>query len=130
MATIDIALAGKKVLVVEEDIDAGFALVQTLKAEPTCQVIFATSALQAFKIIGTTLPDLFLVNAHLTGSDGNSFIKHLRLLSLRERIPIIFLSDDNSLCFPFPRSAVSLQKPFKEQALLTSIGALLKYNHV
>ena len=122
-------MAGKTVLVVEDDHDirdmlvfslekAGFAVVDTEDAE------------QAISKLGGILPDLMLVDWMLPGMDGPEFIRRVRKDELTQSIPVIMLTargEEGDKIRGLDIGADDfVTKPFSPKELVARIKALLR----
>ncbi|HEX4203814.1 MAG TPA: response regulator [Ktedonobacteraceae bacterium] len=118
--------AVKTILIVEDDIDIGFALAQVLKEETSSyRVIFATDGFQALKMVRTIVPQIIILDYLLPNMDGLEVVEKLRVTKGMEQTPIIFMSAN------MPRQArerndlVVLEKPFELDALLHLVKQFL-----
>jgi len=122
-------MAGKTILVVEDDHDirdmlvfslekAGFAVVDTEDAE------------QAMAKLGGILPDMMLVDWMLPGMDGPEFVRRVRQDELTQSIPVIMLTargDETDKLRGFENGIDDyVTKPFSPKELVARMKALLR----
>ena len=82
----------KTILIVENDLERGYALAQILKEETPDRVVFATDAFQALQILHAVLPDVVLLASHLLTRGGLTLIDHLRASSREKPSFIVLMS--------------------------------------
>lgn len=82
----------KRVLVVDDDPDVGFALRAKLEAEQRYSVLLATNGAEALKLAQAERPDLMLCDIDMPGMDGVAISEAMAANDATKRIPLIFLS--------------------------------------
>lgn len=116
----------KTILVVEDDVDMGYALIQVLKEETSHNIIFATDGFQALKMTQAVTPHLILIDYHLPKIDGLELVKLLRGTKAFAQVPMIFMSASPPKQV-FERNDLHvLTKPFELEDLLTHIKLILE----
>ncbi len=87
-----IANQAKKILIVENDDATGELLVMAITQETPFQVLHTTSAREAFNLARIHVPDLFLLDYHLSSMTGLQLYDQLHALLDLEHIPAILMS--------------------------------------
>ena len=93
MTTPNPKLAGKKVLVVDDEADLRDILTFTLKRE-NLNVVQASNAEQAIAMIRSERPDIIISDIRMPGGDGYSLLKSLHLAG--SSTPIIIITGSES----------------------------------
>ena len=83
---------GKKILIVEDDTFMG-SLLERKFQQKNFQIVRATSADEARKILESGPVSLILLDIILPGTDGITFLKELKLNPAFKSIPVIFTSN-------------------------------------
>lgn len=86
------ALAGKKVLWVEDDAFLGDILAAKLSAAQ-CTVLYAKDGEAALKIVETETPDIILLDLVLPGISGFDVLEHMKKNDRTKNVPVIILSN-------------------------------------
>ncbi len=91
------------------------------------KVTMVKSGEEALRYLNTVIPDLILLDIHLSRMDGFEVMEHMRKDSRTASIPVIFLTADDhvdkerSLAMG---AADFIRKPFDPQTLLDKIQAV------
>jgi len=122
-------MAGKTVLVVEDDHDIRDMLVFSLE-KAGFAVVESEDAETAMNKLGSILPDIMLVDWMLPGMDGPEFIRRVRKDELTRSIPVIMLTargDEADKIRGLENGADDyITKPFSPKELMARIKALLR----
>jgi DNA-binding response OmpR family regulator len=117
------------ILVVDDDPQTLDMVELVLKREGY-NVIRAFSANEALKIVETTTPDLFIIDAVLPESDGLTLCRRLRGNPQTKEVPIIFVTGRNSPYSVADALAAGgddyLRKPFAPRELTARIRAHIR----
>jgi CheY-like chemotaxis protein len=116
----------KTILIVEDNIDLGFCLAQSLKEETSFRVLFATDGTQALKMIHLMHPQLVLLDYLLPGSNGLYVLEQMRATKGLENIPVILMSANLPAQLPAQKHLYPVPKPFELDMLIQRIQQLLK----
>jgi CheY-like chemotaxis protein len=119
------AVAGKRILVVDDDADVVQSLAKLLKRDGH-EPLQAVTVHDALSILNFDTPDLVITDASMPGGGGKRILNFVT--EGRRDIPVVFLSGDISKEQEFKAlgAAAVLEKPcdFDElRALLSSLGA-------
>jgi CheY-like chemotaxis protein len=87
----DVTLDGLRVLVVDDDPDSN-EVVRTLLASCGADVRTASSAHEAFEIVGRWLPDVVVSDLAMPDEDGYSLLARMRAGERLRRVPAIALT--------------------------------------
>lgn len=122
-------MAGKTILVVEDDHDIRDMLVFSLE-KAGFAVIDTEDAEQALAKLGGILPDMMLVDWMLPGMDGPEFVRRVRQDELTQSIPVIMLTargDEADKLRGFENGIDDyVTKPFSPKELMARMKALLR----
>jgi CheY-like chemotaxis protein len=116
-----------KILIVEDEGIVAFDLKQTLEKLGYSVTSSASSGMEAIEKVDNDNPDIILMDIKLKSAlDG---IDTARIISLRHRIPIIYLTsyhnDDIRKRAKTTPAAAFLLKPYDEQKLKTTIEKVM-----
>jgi len=122
----------KKILIVEDDMDAQLMLEKGLTAEGY-SVITAYNGNKALFLAKSNRPDLIILDKVLGDMDGEEVVAKLKHDSKTKDIPIIFLSALFSKTEALKKNTTSvgnavLAKPYDMEQLLVAIEKLLWEN--
>ena len=96
------------------------------------EVVTATDAGQAFRILRDYIPDVILTDVMMPDMDGYTFLGHLRKNSKYESLPVIVMSSKSKEVmhdlFAFHDISGYLQKPFEKDELNMIIEKVLLEN--
>lgn len=113
----------KKILIVDDDLDIGNLLEETL-TQAGYQTVRAYSGTEALLSIATARPDLILLDLMLPGLNGEALLPHLK------GIPVIVVSAkvdvDNKVDLLLGGAADYVTKPFNTKELLARIAVQLR----
>lgn len=118
-----------EILVIDDDVQI-LDIVEVILKREGYRVLRAASAPEAFKLLSTTTPDLFVIDAVLPDVDGVVLCKRLREMSHTATIPIIFLTGQTT-----PYGVVEalnsggddyVRKPFAPRELAARVRALIR----
>ena len=87
----DTSLEGVHVLVVDDDVDARESLVMVLE-ECGAEVIAVSSAREALRVVGRTVPDVLVSDIAMPGVDGYGLLRRLRALHTERPVPALALT--------------------------------------
>ena len=122
-------MAGRTVLIVEDDSDIREMLVFTLQ-RGGYSVIESEDAEQALDKLGSILPDIMLVDWMLPDMEGPEFIRRIRQDKLAKNIPVILLTargEEYDKLRGFETGVDDyITKPFSPKELLARMKALLR----
>ena len=122
-------MAGKTILVVEDDHDIRDMLVFSLE-KAGFTVIDTEDAEQALVKLGSILPDMMLVDWMLPGMEGPEFVRRVRQDELTQSIPVIMLTargDETDKLHGFENGIDDyVTKPFSPKELVARMKALLR----
>jgi CheY-like chemotaxis protein len=85
-------MAGKKILVVEDNLDNRCILVYRLKRIGEFEVIEATNGAEAVEAVERDEPDLIFMDLKMPVMDGWEATRRIRQLAYGKRVPIIALT--------------------------------------
>lgn len=85
-------MAGKKILVVEDNLDNRCILVYRLKRIGEFEVIEATNGAEAVEAVERDEPDLIFMDLKMPVMDGWEATRRIRELAYGKRVPIIALT--------------------------------------
>lgn len=122
-------MAGKTVLIVEDDHDIRDMLVFSLQ-RAGYSVVESEDAEQALDKLGSILPEIMLVDWMLPGMEGPDFVKRIRQDEFTTNIPVIMLTargEEADKLRGFDTGIDDyLTKPFSPKELLARMKALLR----
>jgi two-component system, OmpR family, phosphate regulon response regulator PhoB len=122
-------MAGKTVLVVEDDHDIRDMLVFSLE-KAGFAVVDVEDAETAMNKLESILPDIMLVDWMLPGMDGPEFVRRVRKDELTQLIPVIMLTargDETDKIRGLENGADDyVTKPFSPKELMARMKALLR----
>jgi two-component system cell cycle response regulator len=117
-------MAGKKILIVDDDLDMRRALRIRLNAN-NYQTVFASDGISAVSMARKEQPDLILLDLGLPGGDGFAVIERLRTLTSVAPVPIIVITGkepSESMGRAIEAGAQAyFQKPVDNKQLLAAI---------
>uniref|UniRef100_A0A7C4Y6M7 Response regulator n=1 Tax=candidate division WOR-3 bacterium TaxID=2052148 RepID=A0A7C4Y6M7_UNCW3 len=118
-----------KILIIEDDKDLIKLMMRKLIASGYV-VSFAEDTYQAMALVEKEKPDLIILDLLLPGGGGLTFLERLKKTTYAFKIPVIVLTGvkDNKYKEEVLKIGVAdyLEKPFKEEILLSSIKKTLK----
>jgi CheY-like chemotaxis protein len=85
-------MAGKKILVVEDNLDNRRILVYRLKRMGDFQIVEASNGEEAIEMVGREQPDLIFMDLKMPVMDGWEATRQIRRQEHGKRIPIIALT--------------------------------------
>lgn len=115
----------KTILVVEDDAEIGEFFVQALQQETAYQTVLATDGFQAFKIVRTLKPDLFVLDYFLPSFNGLELYDQLQTEEAFKTIPTLLMSAHMPPGELERRHIYFIRKPFELEELLHTIEQLL-----
>jgi CheY-like chemotaxis protein len=115
----------KIIFIVEDDIDVGEFLVETLKNLTPYQALLARDGFQALKMIKTLKPDLFVLDYQLPGMNGLELHDYFRATDGLGQVPTLFMSANMPEKEAEKRHAAYISKPFEFEDFLMLIEQLL-----
>ncbi len=122
-------MAKATILIVEDDPDIQELISYTLGKEGYT-VVTAESGEQALELLGTTNPDLILLDIMLPGIDGTDVLRELKRDGKSANIPVIMAtakSEDSDIVTGLELGADDyIAKPFSPKVLIARIRALLR----
>jgi len=122
-------VAKATILIVEDDPDIQELISYTLGKEGYT-VVTAESGEQALELLGTTNPDLILLDIMLPGIDGTDVLRELKRDGKSANIPVIMAtakSEDSDIVTGLELGADDyIAKPFSPKVLIARIRALLR----
>ena len=126
-------LDGARVLVVEDDASVRALVVHMLGAQG-CHVQACASAEAAHEALRDRIPDAVLLDVHLPGASGHTFLKELRANPLHALLPVVMLTGSASrqdrLLAAAEGVSVYLVKPFDAEELSWRLSNLLRHKRV
>jgi len=118
-----------KILVIEDE-PAISEMIEVALARANFEVMKATDAEEAMKLLGDMLPDLILLDWMLPGSSGMEFARRIKKEELTNHIPIIMLtakSGESDKITGLDAGADDyITKPFSPRELIARIKAVLR----
>jgi hypothetical protein len=128
IALSDVPLAGRKVLVVEDDDDAR-SMIRRLLEESGAAVREASGVEDAIRLVERDLPDLVVSDIGMAGADGYELVRRLRDREASRDLPAVALTafsraEDRADALRAGYD-VHLPKPVDPERLLTAIVRLL-----
>lgn len=118
----DVKSSPKTILVVE-DTTAMRNIERMVLERAGYQVIEASNATDAIKLLETQRPDLALLDINLAGESGFDVVRAIRRIYPTPEIPVIILSGSR---FETEIVQAHLLKPITKPALLDNVRALLE----
>ena len=119
---MDVKSSPKTILVVE-DTTAMRNIERMVLERAGYQVIEASNATDAIKLLETQRPDLALLDINLAGESGFDVVRAIRRIYPTPEIPVIILSGSR---FETEIVQAHLLKPITKPALLDNVRALLE----
>jgi putative two-component system response regulator len=121
-------VAGKKILIIDDDKDLRLALSIRLRASGY-DVAMATDAISAMSVALKERPDLVLLDVNMPGGNGFMIMERFRMSTHLESTPVIVLTGGDPIVYrekAFNLGAVDFfEKPADNDALLASIKRTL-----
>lgn len=122
-------MAAEKILIVD-DTPTNIHLLAGLLEPQGYEILAASSADQALRIVAKTLPDLILLDVVLPGVDGFSLCRSLKENQATHAIPVLFVTaKDGTECVlrGFRSGAVDyISKPFQAEEVLVRVETHLQ----
>ncbi len=115
----------KTILVIEDDADIGFFLVQAISQETIHHALLVTDGFQALKTVHELKPNLLIIDYQLPHMNGIELYDQLIIRKGLETLPAIMMSAHLPAQEIAKRKIVGMKKPFELQELLNSIEKLL-----
>lgn len=115
----------KTILVVEDDADIGFFLVEAIKQETPYQALLATTGSQALTMVQSLKPDLFILDYVLPLMNGIELYDTLAATEKLKDIPVIFMSANIPTDELSKRRVYFIRKPFELEEMLETVKKLL-----
>ncbi len=116
----------KLILIVEDDVDIGYLLVQIIHQQTPHRAIHHINAGDAIKAVTTLTPHLFILDYSLPDMNGLELHDWLRSIDRLKHIRTILLSARNPPLDEIQKRGILLiRKPFAVTKLLTHIDNLL-----
>lgn len=115
------------IVIVEDDLDIGVLLVESIREETPYQVLLATQGTQALDLLQNLQPRLIILDYRLPDMDGIDFYRRIRAIKMLEQVPVLFISAEISPDFKevATRNLPLLSKPFELTDLYNEIERLL-----
>lgn len=115
------------IVIVEDDLDIGVLLVESIREETPYQVLLATQGTQALDLLQNLQPRLIILDYRLPDMDGIEFYRRIRAVKMLEQVPVLFISAEISPDFKevATRNLPLLSKPFELTDLYDEIERLL-----
>jgi DNA-binding response OmpR family regulator len=121
-------MAGRKVLIIEDDHDIAHLLAARLKAHD-CEVVLCRDAVNALGVARNERPDLILLDLNLPGGNGILILERLRAFDAFALTPVIVISAQAPDVAEAQALAAGarrfLAKPVNTNALLEAIDELV-----
>jgi len=119
------------VILVVDDNPHNLQLVAGLLSEAlACDLCFATGGAEALDVMGTTAPDLILLDVNMPGMDGYRVCEIIRADESSREIPVIFLTaqrDSDFIVRGFEAGGTDyVVKPFESRELLARVQLQLE----
>lgn len=112
----------KLILVVEDDSDIGYFIIQVIHQETSHHAIYHNTAQKALEEIKTHAPHLFILDYNLPDMTGLELHDQLRTFEhLKHTQTILISADDPPLAEIRKRNITFLHKPLEVRRLLTTI---------
>ncbi len=116
----------KTVLIVEDDADIGFVLVQFIGQETPYHALLVTTGRDALRAVSTTTPSLLLLDYLLPGMNGIELYDQLQHMKGGRAIPAIMISATLPSSDIRQRDIVGMNKPFDIDDLLQTIEKMIR----
>ncbi len=129
-----LALAGFRILVVDDDEDSRFYITTVLAADGA-NVTTVDSAAAALEILPQLQPDVFICDIAMPGEDGYSFIRKVRKLAKDRggQVPAVALTayadPEDRIRALEAGFEIHLAKPVDPEALVITIANLMNFDH-
>jgi two-component system OmpR family response regulator len=118
---MEAAKAGRHVLIVEDDSELAFVLVQVLEQEGY-RVTAAASRVEALGVLGQGGVDLIVADSVLRGGNGDDIAK----AAGQGEVPVIMISGEPERIARLRGGAIPfIEKPFRTAALVRLVAQLL-----
>ncbi|MSV28267.1 MAG: response regulator [Bryobacterales bacterium] len=120
----------RRTILIVEDSDAWTAALQiALEAIPGIQVVVATSAAEALRLLDTREFAALVTDLNMPRMDGFELIQNLRAGSRHERLPIVVISGDTDIETPRRLTQLGVSayfpKPFSPAIVRARLEQLL-----
>jgi DNA-binding response OmpR family regulator len=116
-------LAGKKILVVEDEYFIASDLKRALEREGAVVIGPVGDVARAFTLLGESRPDAAILDVNLEGATSYGIAERLNMIT----VPYMFLTGYDGWALPEAyRDAPRLAKPFSMRSVLDCVGRLLK----
>ena len=115
------------IVIVEDDLEIGVLLVESIREETPYKVLLATHGTQALDLLQNLQPQLIILDYRLPDMDGIEFYRRIHALKTLEEVPVLFISAEISPDFEevATRHLPLLSKPFELTSLFDEIDRLL-----
>ena len=121
-------MAGKKILIVDDDKDLRLAMSIRLRASGY-EIALASDTISAMSVAQKERPDLVLLDVNMPGGNGFMVMERFRMITHLAAMPIIILTGGDPIIFnekAFSLGAADFfEKPADNDALLASIKRAL-----
>ena len=121
-------MAGKKILIVDDDKDLRLAMSIRLRASGY-EIALASDTISAMSVAQKERPDLVLLDVNMPGGNGFMVMERFRMITHLAAMPIIILTGGDPIIFKekaFSLGAADFfEKPADNDALLASIKRAL-----
>jgi len=117
--------AVKTIIVVEDDEDIGFFLVQAILQGTNYQAMLLTDGFQCLKAVVNIKPNLFILDYHLPSMNGIELYDQLHAKKELEHVPAVVLSARLPRQDIDKRHIVGMNKPLELDDFLFTIEQLL-----
>ncbi len=120
--------SNKLILIVDDEEAIVFSLQRILELSGTYEVMTATSAEQALKLIKQAVPDLIISDIKMPGMDGLTFCKKIRAGEVTSNIPFIFLTAKRELMIEGFKAGGDdfIIKPFTFDEVMAKMEAMFR----
>ena len=115
------------IVIVEDDLEIGVLLVESIREETPYKVLLATHGTQALDLLQNLQPRLIILDYRLPDMDGIEFYRRIHALKAFEQVPVLFISAEITPDFKevADRHLPLLSKPFELASLFNEIKRLL-----
>lgn len=115
------------IVIVEDDLEIGVLLVESIREETPYKVLLTTQGAQAFDLLQNLQPQLIILDYRLPDMDGIEFYRRIHAIKMLEQVPVLFISAEIPPDFKEvkDRHLPLLSKPFELTDLFNEIDRLL-----
>jgi CheY-like chemotaxis protein len=115
------------IVIVEDDLEIGVLLVESIREETPYKVLLATHGTQALDLLQNLQPQLIILDYRLPDMDGIELYRRIHALKTLEEVPVLFISAEIPPDFEevVTRHLPLLSKPFELTSLFDEIDRLL-----